>query len=122
MAKLVGSLVSGAPYVASGKAVQNDYGQTLYMSMREVNDSGVNLVASGVTLLSARRRSDSTNLISGQSCTVVSGLGGQITYILQSGNLANKGRYYLQTSYRASGLEKTCDGFILHVLSDITPR
>ena len=122
MVKLRGTWTSGALYEATINAIQNDYGRILHLQMQNDAGSGVNVATSGATLISARRRADSTNLISGQSCTVTSGLGGLLTYTVQSGDFTYKGKYHVQVSHRPSTQEITCDGFYIYVREDYAPR
>jgi len=122
MVKLRGTWTSGTTFYKRLTATKNDYGRTLHLQFQNRLGSGMSLLVSGETIISARRRDDSTNLISGATITSNATAIGFFTYVIQSGDLINAGKYHVQASYRASGQEITVGGLYITVNEDYGPR
>jgi hypothetical protein len=109
-------------YYETLEAVQNDYGRTLTMKLIDSDDDPMNLSTSGTVTITMRRENDSSNWVSGQSCTISDTTSGIVTYTIQSGDLSSGGTYKVQTSYRTSGREVTFRGLTLYVVEEYEPR
>lgn len=122
MVKLRGVWLSGTEFNKTIEATKNDYGRVLHVQLQDRMGSGLSLTTSGAVLISARRRDDSVNLISGQTCVSSVAAIGFFTYTIQSGDLVNAGKYHVQASYRNASQEITVGGMYLNVKEDYTPR
>ena len=122
MVKLRGVWLSVTEFNKTLEATKNDYGRTVHLQLQDRMGSGLSLTTSGAVLLSARRRDDTLNLISGQTCISSISTLGVFTYTIQSGDLVNAGKYHVQASYRNASQEITVGGMYLHVKEDYTPR
>jgi len=122
MVKLRGVWLSGTTFNKTLEATKNDYGRKLHLQLQDRMGSGLSLTTSGAVLLSATRRDDSVNLISGQTCLSSIATIGVFTYTIQSGDFANAGKYHTQASYRTATQEITVGGMYIYVKEDYTPR
>ena len=122
MVKLRGAWLSGTIIYKTLEATKNDYGRTLYLQLQNRVGSGISLTTSGAVLISARRKDDALNLISGQTCISSIAAIGFFTYTIQSGDFVNVGKYHVQASKRTANQELTVDGMYINVKEDYTPR
>lgn len=103
-------------------AVKNDYGKTLTMQLIDTEENPVDLSASGKVLFSMRKVGETSNKVSGQTCSVSSASSGLVTYTFASGDITSAGTYQVQVSYQTSGAEITGYGFEIAIVEDFLPR